>query len=270
MTEARGGMRQAGDRAKEWITAQRDRLRNWIGANLGPTIAWMAICLLAVAIQERAGLPAWADWPLSAVIFAVPALIVLRWVRTIPRFWPDAGNRAWLGLLILTAMGQVWTAMAGAETLNLAFHEAPGLFPVALTVAALLSLPTAVAFAGAIVVMILVFAYLVADLLTGFLQRHRWEKLPQRMGRAVMLSILPGLLLAPALVYAFKGPDLIRRIALTTDFPCGFRCQTEGWPEAFRTDKIRVAFLGDEQVLAYDPAADRLIVLPCKRHEAAS
>ncbi|MDO5369488.1 hypothetical protein [Paracoccus sp. (in: a-proteobacteria)] len=234
MTEARGGVQQAGDRAREWITAQRDRLRNWIDANRGPTIAWMGTCLLAVVIQGRAGLPAWAGWPLSAVIFAVPALIVLRWVRTIPRFWPDAGNRAWLGLLILTAMGQVWTAMAGAETLNLAFHEAPGLFPVALTVAALLSLPAAVAFAGAVVVMILVFAYLVVDLLTGFLQRHRWKKLPQRMGWAVMLSILPGLLLAPAFVYAFKGPDLIRRIALAADFHRGFHCSATAGPKHSR------------------------------------
>ncbi len=57
------------------------------------------------------------------------------------------------------------------------------------------------------------------------------------------------------------APQASKWIAIQADFHVSHRCQDDQWPAGI----TRVAFVGDEQALGYQPDGDRIVVLACRR-----
>lgn len=197
------------------------------------------------------------------VLYACPALLVVVWARNVPQFWPKAGGLIWVGLLLIGALTQILAMSVAAETVNFAFGEAAVHFPVAMAAATLLAMPPLITAGAALIVLATLFLRLTAELFLSAIldRRSRLRDIPAQLGMGLLFGVTTGMLFTPSLVMAFNGTGVIREIGLRADFQRVHRCNSEGWPPEIS----KVAAIGDQQVLGWQPKTDRLLILPCVR-----
>ena len=234
---------------------------------LWPALAMVAIAACALAASER-----WADqplifWPSIGILAILPLLLVWLWAFTIPEIWHIPSKWLVLAGVTLPAMlglsGQIWAS----ELLNATFGEAPTLFPIAFLFGSYLGAMMGLGTRGAYIALGVLGLRLGLDLLRGLATpvMPGWEQGMAARVKAFGLNLCVGLslvfLLASPLVIGLEFRHVVIKLAYAADFHANHHCDTAGWPQAV----LRVAFIGDEQVLAQMPHSARPVVLSCSR-----
>lgn len=234
---------------------------------LWPSVLVGALWLAALLLSEKWSEAGWVFWPSMALVAALPAFVIWLWIATVPDVWRIPGKWVAFVPLVFSAplivYGQIWAA----QFLNRTFGEAPASFPIAYlagsylgVVSGFVLMATYVVFATLVVRLCLL---LLRGMAAAFLPALRVA--PKSYGRMFLFDlVLVALLsftLSSALATDLHLSKALRRLALIADFHRVHHCERRDWPRGVS----RVAFIGDTEVLAYLPAGDRLVVLPCHR-----
>lgn len=130
-----------------------DRLGRLFHRCLRPALVMAAIAACALAASERWADQPWIFWPSIGILAILPLLLVWLWVFTIPEIWHIPSKWLVLAGVTLPALlglgGRIWAS----ELLNMAFGEAPALFPVAFLFGSYLGAMMGLGIAGAYVVL---------------------------------------------------------------------------------------------------------------------
>lgn len=247
-----------------WPQQQRHRLRRWRQQCLPPTAFLIVIALACILLAVAAPFPALIIRVLLAVTALVPLMIVLLWLIALPRIWEvDAG---WLSLAVLasSAIFGIFGLWFASLTLNDIFRESPAFFPVAQATAAYFGAVLGTMAAAVIVVMVVVMVFGNFIILWGLVFGRGWSGILGPVATVIVLAALGGFMkgsIAPAETWARR---LILEMALVGDFFPQHRCDTRDWPDGVK----RIAFIGDQQVLAYRGPRQAFLVLDCERTAA--
>lgn len=245
----------------DWRARQLVRLREWRRKCLPATLVVVILAFLGIALIALVPLPGSLTIGIGTLVALVPLMLTMHWLIPISQIWDIHPSWVAMATFLISAILALFGRYFAGQLLSDLFHEPPAMFPIAQTISTYFG---AVLGAIATISSLALVALLASAgwvLLSGLLGRTGLKRFLRDITIYLVLATLIGWTIGSLAVLEKFARDASRWIAIEADFHTSNRCQNLWWPAGVS----RVAFVGDEQVLGYQPKDDKVVVLACRR-----